>query len=95
MIWAIHRRWTKRKTHTMTWWLTASSPTRHAQPPERLGRDSAARIRRIDGDQQVPDGEYTLYSQNYACPECGISIEELAPRMFSFNSFRRLPGLRV
>ncbi|HQO56447.1 MAG TPA: excinuclease ABC subunit UvrA, partial [Clostridia bacterium] len=36
--------------------------------------------------QQVPDGEYTLYSQNYACPECGISIEELAPRMFSFNS---------
>jgi len=27
-----------------------------------------------------------LFSQNYACPECGISIEELAPRMFSFNS---------
>ncbi|MBQ6721464.1 MAG: excinuclease ABC subunit UvrA, partial [Clostridia bacterium] len=28
----------------------------------------------------------TLYSMNYACPDCGISIEELAPRMFSFNS---------
>ena len=27
-----------------------------------------------------------LFSQNYACPDCGISIEELAPRMFSFNS---------
>ncbi|MEG2207295.1 MAG: excinuclease ABC subunit UvrA [Clostridia bacterium] len=27
-----------------------------------------------------------LFSQNYACPECGISIEELSPRMFSFNS---------
>lgn len=27
-----------------------------------------------------------LFSQNLACPECGISIEELAPRSFSFNS---------
>ena len=26
------------------------------------------------------------FSQNYACDECGISIEELTPRMFSFNS---------
>ena len=27
-----------------------------------------------------------LLSQNYACEDCGISIEELAPRMFSFNN---------
>ena len=27
-----------------------------------------------------------LYSSNYACPDCGISIEELSPRMFSFNN---------
>ena len=27
-----------------------------------------------------------LFSQNLACPDCGVSIEELAPRMFSFNS---------
>ena len=27
-----------------------------------------------------------LFSQNYACADCGISIEELAPRLFSFNS---------
>jgi len=32
------------------------------------------------------NGEELLFSQNYACPDCGISIEELAPRMFSFNS---------
>ena len=31
-------------------------------------------------------GEEQLFSQNYACEDCGISIEELAPRMFSFNS---------
>ncbi len=27
-----------------------------------------------------------LYSGNYACPDCGISFEELTPRMFSFNN---------
>ncbi len=27
-----------------------------------------------------------LYSSNYACPDCGISFEELSPRMFSFNN---------
>ena len=34
----------------------------------------------------VVDGEDTLFSQNYACPDCGISIGELTPRMFSFNN---------
>ena len=28
----------------------------------------------------------TLYSELYACPDCGISFDELSPRMFSFNS---------
>ncbi|MDD3831361.1 MAG: excinuclease ABC subunit UvrA [Clostridia bacterium] len=32
------------------------------------------------------DGKETLYSSKYACPECDITIEELEPRMFSFNS---------
>lgn len=32
------------------------------------------------------NGEEQLFSENYACPECGISIEELTPRMFSFNN---------
>ncbi|MGL4848579.1 MAG: excinuclease ABC subunit UvrA [Clostridium sp.] len=30
--------------------------------------------------------EDTLFSEKFSCPDCGISIEELAPRMFSFNS---------
>ncbi len=30
--------------------------------------------------------EERLYSQNYACPDCDISFEELTPRMFSFNN---------
>ena len=36
--------------------------------------------------QQPDDGTETGYSQNYACPECGVNIEELTPRMFSFNN---------
>ena len=32
------------------------------------------------------DGEEVLYSTKYACPDCGISIEELTPRLFSFNN---------
>ena len=46
---------------------------------------------------QVPEGENEygdmtyreselLFSQKFACPDCGISIEELTPRMFSFNN---------
>ena len=34
----------------------------------------------------VMDGEDMTFSQNYACPEHGVSIEELTPRMFSFNN---------
>ena len=33
-----------------------------------------------------PGENEILFSQNLACPDCGISIEELAPRSFSFNS---------
>ena len=34
----------------------------------------------------VVDGEELHFSQSYACPEHGVSIEELVPRMFSFNN---------
>ena len=36
---------------------------------------------------QRPDtGQELLFSQNYACEECGVSLPELEPRMFSFNN---------
>ena len=34
----------------------------------------------------VIDGEPLLFSQSYACPDHGVSVEELVPRMFSFNN---------
>ena len=35
---------------------------------------------------QIVDGELLMFSQNFACIDCGISLPEIAPRMFSFNS---------
>ena len=34
----------------------------------------------------VIDGESVTFSQNFACPDCGISVEEIQPRSFSFNN---------
>ena len=35
---------------------------------------------------QVVEGELLMFSENFACVDCGISLPEIAPRMFSFNS---------
>jgi len=34
----------------------------------------------------ISDGEEILFSENFACPDCGIALEEISPRLFSFNS---------
>jgi excinuclease ABC subunit A len=34
----------------------------------------------------IAGGEQILFSERYACPDCNVSLPELAPRMFSFNS---------
>ena len=52
--------------------------------------DSVETATHLSGGLVVIDrlgaGEDLTFSQNYACPDCGISIEELTPRMFSFNN---------
>ncbi len=50
--------------------------------------DSVETAAKLSGGLIMVDlaGEDVLFSQNYACPDCGISIEELTPRMFSFNN---------
>lgn len=34
----------------------------------------------------IVDGNEMMFSENFACPDCGISIGEITPRMFSFNN---------
>lgn len=59
--------------------------------PEILSRltDSIETASNVSGGMlivDVIDGDEMLFSQSYACPEHNISIEELTPRMFSFNN---------
>ncbi|WP_122790299.1 excinuclease ABC subunit UvrA [Intestinibacillus sp. Marseille-P6563] len=64
---------------------------RIAVKPDVRGRltDSVETASALSGGlvlADIVDGETLTFSQNYACEDCGISIEELTPRMFSFNN---------
>jgi excinuclease ABC subunit A len=51
--------------------------------------DSVETVLRLSGGLLLVDvvgKEEITFSSNYACPDCGISVEELTPRMFSFNN---------
>ncbi len=54
---------------------------------KRLTDSLEAALKLADGLVVIDcEGKEDLYSVNYACPDCGISIEEIEPRMFSFNT---------
>ena len=60
---------------------------RPAQAPGRLGRDRAGAGRGPRSTSRSSTGEtHARYSEKFACPEHGVSLPELAPRVFSFNS---------
>ena len=55
----------------------------------RLTESVEAALKHADNIVIIEDStnkKEMLFSQNYACPDCGISFEELTPRMFSFNN---------
>ena len=54
---------------------------------KRLTDSLEAALRLADGLVVIDcGGEEQLFSVKYACPDCGISIEEIEPRLFSFNT---------
>jgi excinuclease ABC subunit A len=55
---------------------------------KRLADSIETAIQLADGlvEISVIDGERRLYSEKFACPEHGVSLPEMAPRVFSFNS---------
>ena len=54
---------------------------------KRLTDSLEAALKLADGLVVIDcGGKEDLYSVNYACPDCGISLEEIEPRMFSFNT---------
>ena len=53
----------------------------------RLADSVEIALHQADGIVMILNGEEELtFSRNYACEDCGISLEELSPRMFSFNN---------
>ena len=54
---------------------------------KRLTDSLETALKLADGLVIIDKGEEeTLFSVNYACPDCGISMEEIEPRLFSFNT---------
>ena len=54
---------------------------------KRLTDSLESALRLADGLVVIDcDGKEDLYSVKYACPDCGVSIEEIEPRLFSFNT---------
>lgn len=55
---------------------------------KRLADSVEAAVKLSDGLVEIEEvgGKSVLYSTKYACPDCGVSIEEIEPRLFSFNN---------
>ncbi len=54
---------------------------------KRLADSIEITLHLCDGIVMILNGEEEMiFSQNYACDDCGISLDELSPRMFSFNN---------
>ena len=55
---------------------------------KRLSESIESAIRLAEGlvAVEIVDGETALFSTKYSCPDCGTSIEEIEPRLFSFNN---------
>ncbi|CAA9527389.1 MAG: Excinuclease ABC subunit A, partial [uncultured Thermomicrobiales bacterium] len=62
----------------------------HEQHPDRVrlieSLETALRIGSGMAIAQILDGEAMTFSEQFACPECGLSFGEIEPRNFSFNS---------
>ena len=52
--------------------------------------DSIENVLKLSGGlmvvDNITDGTKQTFSQNFACPDCGVSIDEIEPRSFSFNN---------
>jgi len=55
---------------------------------ERLADSLETALKLGEGNviADITDGEELRFSENFACPDCGIALEEISPRLFSFNS---------
>lgn len=76
----------KNKKHSLE--VVVDRIAMRADSSSRLADSLEAALKLGEGTVLVDiiDKEEVLFSENFACPDCGIALEELSPRLFSFNS---------
>ncbi|MCB8816201.1 excinuclease ABC subunit UvrA [Desulfosporosinus shakirovi] len=59
-----------------------------SESAERLADSLETALKLGEGNviADIIEGEELRFSENFACPDCGIALEEISPRLFSFNS---------
>jgi excinuclease ABC subunit A len=82
--------WSCTRSTPSRWWSTASRCAMTCPAAGRIVRDGVDPLRRHRAQVVPMDGEEGVapmtFSANFACPECGYSMSELEPRIFSFNN---------
>lgn len=74
----------KYKKHDIEVVVDATKVTKEAK--ERLSDSVEMALKLSDGLVIISGEKNRIYSEHFSCPDCGVSFEELEPRMFSFNS---------
>ena len=76
----------KKKKHRLSVVIDRMSVREGIQ--QRLGDSVETALKLADGvmEVQVIGGETKVYSEKFSCPDCGISLPEIEPRLFSFNA---------
>jgi excinuclease ABC subunit A len=75
-----------RRNHTIE--IVVDRLVRRGDIAARLTDSVETALRHTEGllGVQIVDGDEYVFSERFACPDCGISYAEIAPRLFSFNS---------
>ena len=76
----------KKKKHRLSVVIDRMSVREGIQ--QRLSDSVETALKLADGvmEVQVIGGDTKVYSEKFACPDCGISLPEIEPRLFSFNA---------
>jgi len=77
---------TKNKKHSIE--VVIDRISLKPESAERLADSLETALKLGEGNVivDITDGSELLFSENFACPDCGIALEEISPRLFSFNS---------
>jgi excinuclease ABC subunit A len=80
------RSWPRRRSTPSMSWSTASRCARHAPAPGRIFETALMHAEGRAIAVEMDSGKEHLFSSKFACPVCNYALQELEPRLFSFNN---------